>query len=508
MGYAESSFSFFNKSNTQREIHIWEFPEGFYIKLKHKVTKDLVNRAAEAAGGIEQLARVLKKDSKSIYNYRACKTFIPISLLLQLCKLAGNEFTIEKLEQHIFAYKRSGRARPILNPNLPLKESHALFALMGHLVGDGGYSIRGKFACYGNSEKILIKKFLRLLQEVFGDVPYRLEVIKNDPPRKDVLVVKFGLTIISLLRHLYRVDFRTYTAQVPAKLIELPREYTAAFLKSFGDDEGYVGDSDIIVCSVSIELMQAIHDLVQVKFPELGVYAVFEKKKQKSDHYLYRVRFKTGAFSQYRMLIGFTHPEKKQELDCILARRERGWNQRNKGVTKRRILKVLSSNPMTRKDLARQIEVTTEMTRRHLKELIALGFVRVLEGETGRNNAITFELTEQGQKFLRLPPIGLLSKHYGRTKVELLKTLKIGRFTVKELGKQLSLAKTPIRQHLLGIRKCRGKWIKGLLELGLVERFGNGSKTDPHIYHLTVKGRRVVEELEKFHNEKMFLTKK
>ncbi|MFQ5821571.1 MAG: HTH domain-containing protein [Candidatus Heimdallarchaeota archaeon] len=491
-----TSLSFFaTKPEAQpRQIHIWEFPQRFRVQLDPRVTEGLVNCAAEKVGGIEQLARLLKIGT-SIYNYRARRIFIPISTLLKLCKLAGDEFAIEKLEPLVVAYKGgAGIKQPILNPKIPLVETPDLFALMGHLMGDGGYS--GFSAYYGNTNEALIRKFIRLLQAVFGGVPV-LEFRRRD--LRKFTTVRFGLTIVRFLRYLYKVDFRTFTARVPRRLFELPREYAAAFLRAFGDDEGTMQDCWIALCSANRELMQDINALVQAKFPDLDEgLAVHVENKKNGKFHKYTLRFRSGSLESYRAFIGFDQSEKKQELERILARRARGWKVRARGKTRRMLLELLlaSSTPMTAKELARRLNVTNITVWHHLKGqngLISLGFV-VSKAK------MVLEITERGRKFLQLPSIELLSNsQVGRRKVEILKALAGGSLTVGEIGQKLGLDVETIRFYLNGRKNSRnGRWSPGLLELGLVSRSGRGTSTDPYIYRLTDEGKQFLMELKTF----------
>ncbi|MFQ5818873.1 MAG: ArsR family transcriptional regulator [Candidatus Heimdallarchaeota archaeon] len=480
------------------ETHIWEFPhEGFYVQLEPNMTMELVDQAVENAGGINQLARVLKvKHVFRVYDYRVCRTSIPLSSLLKLCSLAGDEFGIERLEPHIIAYKGGPNAKPILNPRFPLVETSDLFEFMGHMVGDGGHSDHK--AAYANSQETLVQKFLRLLQTVFGEVSVWTSVRKHEAPFKNSFQVRFGMTIVRLLHHIYHVDFRTHTARVPRRLFELHRKFAAAYLKAFGDDEGTVNDAGIQIGSANKELMQDIFDLVQAKFPELDAFATLAETQQPRGN-MYHIRFRTGAFVNYRAFIGFTHPEKRKELDQILARRERGWVCKTHGATRLRILELLAlSSPLTTKNLARMVNITSKTVGDHLKAkkgLIALGFVRVNKAETGPYGARLFEITERGRNVLQLPSIGLLgSGCAGRTKVEILKTLVGGSLRVKEIGQELGLNNVTIVNYMNGRRRS-GKWNSGLLEFGLVERSGEGGRADPYVYSLLEAGRQFLAGL-------------
>jgi len=195
---------------------------------------------------------------------------------------------------------------------------------MGHLMGDGGHN--NNQAYYTNTQEALIQKFLRLLQGVFGDVPIRVRK-EERPPHKDYTRVFLGTTIIHIFRHLYQVDFGTSTARVPKRLFDLPQEYTGAYLQAFGDDEGHINDSTIRLATTNRELMQGIYELIQVKFPELGKFSAFMKTDRRANPKwadLYNIHIWGKAFASYQTHIGFTHPEKKQELERILTRRRRG----------------------------------------------------------------------------------------------------------------------------------------------------------------------------------------
>jgi len=479
----------FSKSEP-RKIHIWDFPHDFFVKLEPDMAKELVNRAAEMVGGIKKLARILKRSHPTVYQYRASTIFTPLASLLKLCDLAN--VAIELVESYIVAYKGEKNAEPIWNPQIPLIETPDLFGLMGHLTGDGGHN---KYrAYYSNTNETLVRKFLRQLNDVFGEVS--VDIVVAYPKRKenwkDITSIRFGMTIVRLLWHLYHVDFRTFTARVPQCLFELSREYVGAYLRAFGDDEGSVDDTSICLCSANRELLWGIYELVQEKFPELGAFIIFKTQKRNSHPNwtdTYFIRFRTGAFETFRTLIGFTHPKKKQELDQILARRERSRRRRNPGAIHRMLLNALKLGAMTTKKLARRLNVTTETIRLYLKRLIAWGCVRESDPSLKQRRLKVFELTEFGRKFLKLP---FLDRH-GRSQLAILTTLAEGRLTVDELRQKLNLTIAPIQRHLMGRRTREGRWYAGVFELGLVERSGQGRKTDPYVYHLTPEGCRVVE---------------
>ena len=475
-----------------REIHIWEFPHNFRVLLEPNVMRTLIDRAAASVGGFKQLARVLTVATSTISRYRHSFQSTPISILLRLCDLAGDGFAIEQVEPYIIAYKGDERARPILNPTLPIRETPELFAFMGHMTGDGGHGTSDAY--YDNTNDALIHEFVTLLREVFGEVPFYIPIDTrtiNNKRRTPSIRVRFGQTIIRLLRHLYQVDFRTFTTRVPRRLFELPREYAAAYVRAYADDEGGLDDRRITIVSANQRLIQDVYHLVRVKFPEMNEFVTVGDRRGEL-HRQYYVRFKSVACADYKKLIGFTHPEKRQRLDRILARRQRGWVRRNDGNTRRMLLENLMARVMTAKDLAQSLDVTMRAVCYHLKkELIPSGFVRKAKGSSGET---TFEITESGHKILSLSPIGLLQfGRAGRRRVELLKIL-VGRvMTAKQLEQKIGIKHRMLNNHLNG---RNGQRFQGLVKLGLVKRIRWGNRFIPDVYRLTDKGKQFLEELE------------
>lgn len=452
-----------------RKIHIWEFLEESYVQLTSLMTEKLFKRAAKNVGNNRKLSHTLNISYSLVFYYRARKRFIPFRTLRQLCALAGDEFSIEQMEPHIVAYKIGGsRAKPILRPKLPLIETPNLFAIMGHLMGDGGHN--NFTAYYSNTKEVLIDKFLSLLRSVFGNVPVHVEFTKKEAPRKDFFRIYFGMTSIRLLQHLYNVDFQTFTAQIPQRLFELPQKYASAYLRAFGDDEGCVHDDTISLYSANKGLILGLYTLVQTKFPELS------SKIQRIHESYYRLQFPGSAFERYMTEIGFVHPMKMQDLNRILARRAKPRESKKEGETCRQILELLdSSGPMTIKELIIRFHITYQGVKLFLKGkrgLLELGFVQTHGKQLG-SNADLFEITERGRILLRFPAVGLISGRKGRSKVEILKTLVGGHLKMKELAHELHLSNCTIHAHLKGT-KYNGKWSPGLLELGFVHRSGHG----------------------------------
>jgi len=498
--------SSFDGSEVQpREIHIWEFPPSIRVLLDPEMTKKLFDRAAMTVGSSKQLAHLLGIKVCTIYGYRIRRAFIPLEFLQRLCQLAGNKFAIKHIERYIVAYRDQGSAKPILNPHLPIQETPALFALMGHLAGDGGH--HAECGLYGNTQKVLVDNFIRLLQIIFGEVPVWIDVRKKGANKRKQtgFYIQFGVTLLRLLRFLYEVDFQTFTARVPARLFELPREYAATYLRALGDDEGCVTDSQYNIGTANKELMQDLYALIQMKFPEISEFAVFETVKRNSHPNwkdMYHIRFRTGAFVSYRAIIGFNHPTKREDLDRILVRRTRSWKQRSRGVTREKLLQVLRSAPMTVKDLGRKLNVIANTLHKHLGDLITWEFIRISNQGTPK----MYELTEKGERFLQLPSLGLLSGSSGWTKVKILKSLVGGGLTTKEIGPELNLKSDAIRRNITIVQGPRNPY-PGLLELGLVERSGRGVQTDPYMYRLTSEGRQVVEILKTVFPDVLGLTK-
>ena len=165
---------------------------------------------------------------------------------------------------------------------------------------------------------------------------------------------------------------------------------------------------------------------------------------------------------------------------------------------------MLEQKSLTIRELSIKLDISSVAVGSHhlkgKKGLIGLGFIRVSKGELGVKGAEIFELTEKGRKFLNLPQFGLLSGYAGRRKVDILKVLVNGSLNTIDIGQKLCLNSGTILQHLMG-KPFSSKWRSGLIELGFVERFGRGVRSNPYVYNLTDKGRHVLNELETFFSE-------
>lgn len=159
--------------------------------------------------------------------------------------------------------------------------------------------------------------------------------------------------------------------------------------------------------------------------------------------------------------------------------------------------------PMTAKDLAHRLNIQTQVVRCHLKGLIELKTVIHIE-KTGRSKFFT--ITETGRKLLEFPPLGLelLDENSQvrdgvRKKIAILQALtRIGDgIVLTELKQQMRIPEETLRNHLF-TRWYQGRKSDqlGLMDLGLVARFGKGVKYNPHVYHLTDAGKQFIEELE------------
>jgi len=275
-------------------------------------------------------------------------------------------------------------------------------------------------------------------------------------------------------------------------LFALPREYAAAYVRAFADDEGTVQDNHLTLVSANRKLLQDVYELIQTKFPELGEYIRISGQSPRCS-----LRFRTGSFAPYSTLIGFDHPKKHHALARILARQARGWTNRKAGTTRRMILEALQSGAMTSKEVAESLGVTVATSSRHLKHLNGLKFVRVDEKGTETSWSALFTLTDRGQRFLQLPSLGLLGgirRKYGRTKVKILQTLTGAEsMTIHQIVAKLGISRYVIYGHLHGVL-WRGARRQGLAGLGLVHRV----RTDHHdtdIYSLTDAGKRFLDEL-------------
>jgi hypothetical protein len=370
---------------TFRKFHINEFPQDrVFVYLKEDFHQQLFS----------SIRKYKFKDFNKIYfenrlnwstfkqwkkrntdlKIRIKQHFLPLWFIIKLSQIFP-EYSINVFEKNIVAMKGPSSSKIILNPNLPLLEDERLMKIIAHFLADGHVS--GAFGTglpkgkshseYRNFDKGLLNKFEKDMG-LFGTIK-----LSKDYDHGHVIVPNL---IGYILTYLYGIKFDCFNSRVPKRLFYLPRKLISAFLRAFGDDEGYVYDSSIEYYSNNNALLNDILILINFKFPEIKTSNIkMNTKAGKNTKY----SFKIYHCSQYKYLnlIGFDHQQKERDLLFNLKRKGKNYKINKKVI----LLGKLSNHSSTAKQLSRELRIRHSTILEYLNYYKKIGFVYVSKKE-------------------------------------------------------------------------------------------------------------------------------
>lgn len=379
-------------------IHLKDFPgDRIVIFLEDNFREHLINTAVKLFGRKDLAKRLGVKKLDTITRWKQAEIKraknwitpqgIPLDKFKILSKLLG--IYLDQAEKYVTAYKSKGKSLLINNPNLPIRESPELFRIMAHMMGDGSAN-KNNVNYFKNFDKSIYDEFANDLRYVFGN----LELSLN----KDNIV--FPISITHILSKFYNINFGTFNAEIPKKLLELSSQCAGAFIQGFFDDEGSVSTSCARFYSYNKKLLQGVRSILIKKFPGIkSITSIKDRVKKTGVEYYFSIN--ADGLKSFYNLIGCVHPCKKEKLEFYLKRKNKDWNHRGNGDTKSKILESLSDNPKTIYELSRDLIVSRETVRTHLfgyyaerkknaKGLIEQRFVKIKE--FGKYNTAIFKL--------------------------------------------------------------------------------------------------------------------
>jgi hypothetical protein len=241
------------------------------------------------------------KDGKKWVQY------IPIKFLRKMKSYLTKNLKTE-IENSILAYRpRAGTS--IVNPILPVKESPALYRIVGHILGDGSATKR-KVPYYANTCKELREEFIRDLQ-IFGKVATSNRLLT-------VPIVTFPKAVTKILSHCFEVPLDTKVS-LPKNIFSVSEDCKAALLRALYDDEG--------TCSANLAIkMNGKNLIAQIKalIENLGITCgKTTEVPNQSRRIGYSFRVFNKDFEKFANLIGFSHPKKAENLNAAIRRRYR-----------------------------------------------------------------------------------------------------------------------------------------------------------------------------------------
>jgi len=323
-----------------REFHLWDLPQKqIFGRLDDDYRRVLISSLVERLG-IVTLSELLNVDPVTVREWTVDSSdqlagqrsgYLRLDVLFRVAHIAGNGFSANEIEGHVTALKGYRRSLPAYDIRFPFVESSSMIRLLMHFIGDGSlYPTVGstKPSAYTNKNAILRKGFISCLKEIFGDVSTCVRERTSDLDRAHVSVPKW---ISYVVAHFYPdALFGQLQARLPIAIFSLPRKLQTEAIRTLADDDGSVQELCIRFVSGSRTLLEDTRRLmlqIVQEDPELSrsekdtLGNALSSVRQQRNWYRLDVGFR--AFKWYRRTIGFSHPDKKRELDFRIRAAQR-----------------------------------------------------------------------------------------------------------------------------------------------------------------------------------------
>lgn len=367
-----------------KKFHLKDFPVE-KIRILFKDNRKFLDESISYFGSLKKLADFLSIFPQVINHWKKLNLFIPLKHIKKI--VDKRKLNWDKLEKEVVAYKGLNLSLIIQNPKLPIIESPELFAVIGHLIGDGSVNKNG-IPIYTNSNIKLIDNFQKLIISVFGNV--RGKLYKSP---SGAYQFRSSKVISDLIKSFYDINFDSSKSRIPEKIKYLPQEFSIAIIKAFGDDEATVDTNHrISFYSTNKHVLLSIKDLLKKKLMFNNV-SLFKKSK-----YYFYLTIKAKDIEKYYNTIGFNHSLKMAKLSKIIEIRKNSYKvRRRKNQTKNEILNLLSHQNLSTEDLTLKLRISRSNVNIPLKELENKGLISQLnkKGQTimwtkigGINNGI------------------------------------------------------------------------------------------------------------------------
>ncbi len=162
---------------------------------------------------------------------------------------------------------------------VPEKVTNKLAYVIGAFSGDGRITIspkdKRKHVNFYNNSELIINRIKRFMSDLFGVDALRME-------RKRVREVGACVNYeLNFKRELY--DFfdtiglsgKSYTKEVPACILQSPKEIQASYLAGLIDTDGFVSTSKINILGITTSSYHKVKQLQQMVFHSFGILGIF-----------------------------------------------------------------------------------------------------------------------------------------------------------------------------------------------------------------------------------------
>ncbi|MFQ5818605.1 MAG: hypothetical protein ACE5I5_01265 [Candidatus Heimdallarchaeota archaeon] len=385
-------------------FHIWDFPsDSVFVGLESQLIDEIIHNLKD----IEfELNLWDVEEQFFIHNNVPCD-FIRVRELIRVSKLLEqngfSEYILSNLETKIMGLKVYGSWSKILwNPVLPINEDKALIRVVMHFIGDGYLDVSlgsPKSPSYSNSSSFLRFQFIDCLRKVFGDVT---DCVRENISKKDKQIVLSKLLGYLIQSFYPDAKFSQQEGNIPKRFFGLPFDLRVEAIRTFGDDDGSVGPFGIRFTTGCQQVLLQLKDLIVglvkddwslTEEEKLTVLASIGTVKQQRNWYY--LNLGVVGMRWYHNRIGFSHPERKAELEFQLTSREQATKYDTFDVD----IAVLTGfrNQMTIREVAEHRMIKEETI---LKSMRYYRKRRWVEKLGKRKHATIWRITPEGESWL------------------------------------------------------------------------------------------------------------
>ncbi len=372
------------------EIRIWDFPPTrTYLRINANFRENFIRRFISFFRTNIDAVEYLNSKSKKYGNVKSYSSgqtatwikgsvktnnrvvHIPLWVVLEMSKIIAkteNDYNLvmQELEANIEYYCGQGFSTHV-HGKFPMRLTPELVSVVFHLCGDGFFANTiGKSSSYRQVNAEGLINFRQKLLNSFGNFETDTNEIKDFKTPIPRVISDFYMNYFEL------GDLRWDIARIPEKIKRMGKGYLVTGLTSFIIDEGHIGDN-IEIYSGNLKLLEDIRDIADT----IGYICNGPRVKSKTNTKEFRL------YISLKSVIAFSNDIKEIEKEfptCNLAHKQELFNRivkRNNptlkreknGVTKQKILTLLSEKQMSALELCCHIAIAPSSLKEHLLDL-------------------------------------------------------------------------------------------------------------------------------------------
>ncbi|HDJ96450.1 MAG TPA: hypothetical protein ENG45_00050 [Candidatus Aenigmarchaeota archaeon] len=219
-------------------------PDLVMVRFTRKLQKEMIETSFSISHSMTKLAKELGVNKTSLYDFLKAR-FDGMSLRFVkklssfLVKNGFDEFSLTNLECKVKSIKSNGVSKPIINPKLPFNFSTKPGAdVIASFLFDGGITSQ-LYPFYVNNSLNSLRKLVRNLKSVVGDVSYS---IRRHSQHRETFIVEFPKIVGIILYALGLVPGRKVRTdpEIPKFIFKADDTVKVSFIRRAFDDDGSV----------------------------------------------------------------------------------------------------------------------------------------------------------------------------------------------------------------------------------------------------------------------------